>query len=146
MRDTVVSLARSWIGTPYVHQASLRGHGTDCLGLLRGLWRTIYGDEPETIAPYTQDWSEAGPSERLREGLARHMVERPTAEMSLGDVLLFRMRDGAMAKHLGILTFQGEAVKFLHAYVGHGVVENTLSDPWKRRIAACFSFPERGDT
>ena len=30
----VVATARAWIGTPYVHQASVRGAGCDCLGLL----------------------------------------------------------------------------------------------------------------
>ena len=28
-----------WIGTPYRHQASLKGVGCDCLGLVRGVWR-----------------------------------------------------------------------------------------------------------
>ena len=45
---TVVAHARAWIGTPYEHQASCRGSGTDCLGLLRGLWRELLGAEPET--------------------------------------------------------------------------------------------------
>ena len=34
--DAIVAAARTWIGTPYEHQASCRGAGTDCLGLLRG--------------------------------------------------------------------------------------------------------------
>ena len=33
----IVRAARGWIGTPYVHQASVRGAGCDCLGLLRGV-------------------------------------------------------------------------------------------------------------
>ncbi len=35
----IVAAARGWIGTPYLHQASLKGVGCDCLGLLRGLYR-----------------------------------------------------------------------------------------------------------
>lgn len=31
----IVAAARGWIGTPYLHQASLKGVGTDCLGLVR---------------------------------------------------------------------------------------------------------------
>jgi NlpC/P60 family putative phage cell wall peptidase len=31
--------ARAWIGTPDRHQASLKGMGCDCLGLVRGVWR-----------------------------------------------------------------------------------------------------------
>ncbi len=39
--DRVVAIARDWIGTPYVHQASAQGAGCDCLGLLRGVWRAL---------------------------------------------------------------------------------------------------------
>ena len=59
-----------------------------------------------------------------------------------GDVLLFRMRDGAVAKHLGILSEAGAAARFIHAYSRHGVIESPLSAPWRRRIAAIFAFPE----
>ena len=38
-RDAIVAEARAWIGTPYRHQASLKGVGCDCLGLVRGVWR-----------------------------------------------------------------------------------------------------------
>ena len=42
----VISVARSWLGTPYHDQASLRGVGCDCLGLARGVWREVVGPEP----------------------------------------------------------------------------------------------------
>lgn len=51
----VVIAARRWIGTPYVHQAALRGAGADCLGLVRGVWREVLGEEPEPVPPYTPD-------------------------------------------------------------------------------------------
>ena len=38
-----VASARGWLGTPYHHQASLKGVGCDCLGLLRGVWREVIG-------------------------------------------------------------------------------------------------------
>ena len=46
-RVAIVAEARSWIGTHYRHQQSLKGVGCDCLGLLRGVWRAVYGQEPE---------------------------------------------------------------------------------------------------
>jgi NlpC/P60 family putative phage cell wall peptidase len=48
-RTTIVAEARSWIGTPYRHQASLKGVGCDCLGLVRGVWRAVLGAEPEAV-------------------------------------------------------------------------------------------------
>ena len=57
IRRDVIHAARGWIGTPYHHQASARGVGTDCLGLLRGVWRELHGHEPEPPPPYARDWA-----------------------------------------------------------------------------------------
>ena len=47
----IVDLARGWIGTPYLHQASCRGIGCDCLGLVRGVWRDgVVAALPDGIA------------------------------------------------------------------------------------------------
>jgi NlpC/P60 family putative phage cell wall peptidase len=140
--ERIVTIARSWIGTPYQHQASTKGAGTDCLGLLRGIWREVLGAEPETIPAYSADWSEPSGSEELLAAARRWLTSTPSRELEAGDVLLFRMRDGAVAKHLGVLANTGAAPTFIHAYTGHGVVETCLSDPWRRKLAARFRFPE----
>ena len=135
----VVSLARGWIGTPYRHQASRRGSGCDCLGLIRGVWRELYGTEPEAAGAYTRDWSEPERDERLWRAAARHLL--PAEREAEGDVLLFRMRDGGVAKHLGIAGRVGPGASLIHAYSGHGVVESPLSAPLARRVVARFRFP-----
>ena len=142
MVDDVVAVARAWIGTPYQHQASVKGVACDCLGLIRGVWRECHGTEPEAPPPYTPDWGEGGGHEVLMEAALRHLVPvcRDQA-MQAGDVLLFRMRAGAVAKHLGILSDAGEAPRFLHAYNAHGVIDSPLTTPWQNRIAARFRFP-----
>lgn len=138
----IITAARGWIGTPYVHQSAVRGAGSDCLGLIRGVWREVYGAEPEAVAAYSMDWSEPQGEERLWAAALRHLAPKAAAEAQPGDVLLFRMRDGAVAKHLGILSQAGDAPRFIHAYSRHGVVESPLSAPWRRRVVACFEFPE----
>lgn len=140
-QDRIVTEARTWIGTPYRHQASCRGAGTDCLGLLRGIWRALYAHEPETVPPYSMDWSEPSRDEVLWRAARRHLAPAPPTSAP-GDVLLFRMRDGSVAKHLGIVARTGAAPSFIHAYSGHAVVESPLSTPWQRRIVARFTFPE----
>lgn len=132
----VVNIARGWIGTPYVHQASVQGAGADCLGLIRGIWRALYGGEPEALPAYSPDWGETGARELLLAGALRHL-ERAEGPERRGEVLLFRMRAGAVAKHLGI----GAGASFIHAYDRHGVVESPLSAPWRARIVARFRFP-----
>jgi NlpC/P60 family putative phage cell wall peptidase len=139
----IASMARDWIGTPYRHQASRKGVGTDCLGLLRGLWRDIYGCEPEVVPAYTPDWSEPQHEERLFRAARMHLIEKRLEDLASGDVLLFRMRKRSVAKHLGIVgdATAGRTATFIHAYSGHSVVETALSEPWMRRTAACFAFP-----
>lgn len=140
MSVRVVDLARGWIGTPYRHQASVQGAGCDCLGLVRGIWRALYGAEPEPVPEYTADWGEASGQERLWQAAARHLV--PAAgPVAPGDVLLFRIRAGGMAKHLGIVAETGAAPTFIHAYSGHAVLESPLTPPWQARIVCRFQFP-----
>lgn len=142
MADDIVALARQWLGTPYVHQASVKGAGADCLGLIRGLWRERQGHEPEAPPAYTADWGELGDRELLWEAARRWLVPlQPGATLAPGQVLLFRMRAGAIAKHLGVLTEMAPTPTFIHAYTGHGVIESPLSLPWQGRVVARFRFP-----
>lgn len=143
-QEDIVTAARGWIGTPYRHQAACRGAGCDCLGLVRGVWREVMGAEPERPPAYSVDWSEPAREEVLWAAARRHLRVRPLADETPGDVILFRMRAGAVAKHLGICTRTGRDARFVHAYSGHGVVESALSLPWRRRIVARFAFPEEG--
>jgi NlpC/P60 family putative phage cell wall peptidase len=136
----VIATARTWLGTPYHDQASLRGVGCDCLGLARGIWREVVGPEPFPIPPYSRDWGETGPREVLAEGARRMMISVNPADAQSGALLLFCMRPGAIAKHVGILT---GPTTFLHAYERLGVIEEALTQSWRRRIAFAFLFPAR---
>lgn len=141
-REDIVAEARRWIGTPYRHQASCVGSGCDCLGLLRGVWRGVLGVESEVPPAYSMDWSEPQGDERLWRAASRHLRRVSRGEEVAGDVLLFRMRAGSVAKHLGIAARIGDAPSFIHSYSGHGVVESPFSIPWQRRVVARFAFPE----
>lgn len=134
--NRVVAEARGWIGTPYRHQGSLRGAGCDCLGLVRGIWRALRGAEPASVPPYSRDWAERGGEERLWQAALAHLAP---GTGGAGDVLLFRMRRGAVAKHLGV---QSTPDRFIHAMSGQGVVESALTPLWRARIVARFSFSQ----
>jgi NlpC/P60 family putative phage cell wall peptidase len=134
----IVAATRGWLGTPYLHQASLRGVGCDCLGLVRGVWREIHGAEPEVPPPYAPDWAEAGGIETLALAGRRHLREIPSADFDAGDVLLFRWQAGLPAKHAGIAT--GPA-HMIHAQDGACVSEIPLNGWWRRHLAFAFRFP-----
>ena len=137
----IISIARSWIGTPYRHQASLKGVGCDCLGLVRGVWRELHGTEPELPPAYQPDWAERSGEDRLRDAARRHFgAELTAAQMRPGDLLLFCWRPDLPAKHTGILCADD---RFIHAYEQAAVIESALVPSWRRRIAGVFRFPEK---
>ncbi|KAB2911617.1 MAG: peptidase P60 [Hyphomicrobiaceae bacterium] len=137
-RSDIVRLARAWIGTPYHHQASARGIGTDCIGLIRGLYRELYGQEAEAAPAYSRDWAEAAGEETLLAAARRHLVEIAPADAGPGDVLVFRYRTVAVAKHAAIMA---TPLTMIHAIEGAPVTEVALSPWWRRHMAAAFSFP-----
>jgi NlpC/P60 family putative phage cell wall peptidase len=159
-RAEIVAAARSWIGTPYRHQAALKGVGCDCLGLLIGVWREVRpsrdaprpGDQPSrdalrldaalAIPPYTPDWAEAQGRETFAEGLRRHLGEIDPQDAREGEIVLFRWRAHLPAKHAGILTAPHRMV---HAQEGAKVAEVPVSAWWRRRMAYGFTLSEAGN-
>jgi len=137
-RTAIVTEARSWIGTPYRHQASLKGIGCDCLGLVRGVWREVIGAEPERAPPYAPGWAEAASGEPLADAAARHLVAVDRDAFDAGDVLLFRWRAKLPAKHMAIVTASDRMV---HAHDGACVAEVAIAPWWRRRLAYAFRFP-----
>lgn len=135
----VVAAARGWIGTPYQHQAALRGAGCDCLGLVRGVFAEIFGRPTEAPPPYSRDWAEASARETLLEAAHRHLREIQLSDAAPGDVLIFRMRPGTVAKHAAILSGSNTMI---HACEGAPVCEVHLGPWWRRRIASAFRFPD----
>ena len=144
-RDDILAEARRWIGTPYHHQASVCRVGTDCLGLVRGVWRALHGTEAEPVPIYTRDWAEATGAETLLAAARRHLVERDRAAADTGDVAIFRYHTRTAAKHIGILASPiGSQTTMIHTIEGAAVAEVPLAPWWQRRIAAVFSFPGIG--
>lgn len=159
-RATIVAEARAWIGTPYRHQQSFRGVGCDCLGLVRGVWRAVAGDEPEAMPAYSPDWAEASGEETLLRAADRHLLRLPAVHLALpGDLLLFRWKPHLPAKHCAVLVERfsdlsppGRAPtrlrgRIVHAYDAAGrVTECNLAAEWQVRIAAAFAWPGLGES
>lgn len=137
-RDDIVDAARLWLGTPYHHQASLRAVGCDCLGLVRGVWRDLLGQEPETPPPYSPYWAESLCRETLADAALRHLLPVAVEAVRPGDVLLFRWREHLPAKHCAILS---QPDRIIHAHDGAAVAEVAFTPWWQRHLSHAFSFP-----
>lgn len=135
--ELVVAAAREWLGTPYRHRASTLGAGCDCLGLLRGVWRALYGGEPMTPPPYRASIRDPENAGALR-GAAEQFLLPVEGPVSAGQVLLFRLAGLEEAKHCGIMVSED---RFIHAQEKFGVVEAYLTDGWAKRVSGRFWFP-----
>lgn len=137
--EEIVGAARAWLGTPYRHRASTLGAGCDCLGLLRGVWRTLYGGEPEPAPAYRADMRDSANADALLAAAERHLL-RVEGEPSMGQVVLFRLVRSLPPRHCGIMV---TPTRFVHAEERIGVVEANLTDGWRRRVVGVFALPWR---
>ena len=139
--SAVLTIARAWAGTPYLHQSSVQSVGCDCLGLARGIWRALHGDEPWEVPPYSRDWGEAGRREVLAEAARAALIEIALDTAGPGTLILFRMAPSVPAKHCGILGASVMRPSLIHAYDRSGVIEEAFTPTWSRRAAFAFQFP-----
>jgi NlpC/P60 family putative phage cell wall peptidase len=135
-RDDVVAAARAWLGTPYRHQAATLGAGCDCLGLLRGVWRSLYGSDPMAVPAYRADWRDGRHAGELL-AAAERLLAPAAGELRPGQIILFRLGLSVAPRHCGIAVGPD---RFIHAQERLGVIEAALGG-WQTRIAAQYEFP-----
>jgi NlpC/P60 family putative phage cell wall peptidase len=136
----IVKVAREWIGTPYHHQAALKGIGCDCIGLLIGVWREIIGNLPVEPPVYSPQWHLHQKESQLISvlensyGFKRINCSNPPS----GSVLCMGLRKGP-AHHAGIATGDNT---FIHSFMtAKKVVEVTLDSDWRSRTHAVLVYP-----
>jgi cell wall-associated NlpC family hydrolase len=102
----VAKEAREWLRTPFHWQASQKGVGCDCKGLVWGVARELGFPEAETFYATVADYPRAVPTALLKEGMAA--VFDRAEDIQVGDVLLLRVR--GKAQHLAIASGDGRAI------------------------------------
>lgn len=100
--ELVAAQAREWLGTPFKWQASQRGVGCDCKGLLWGVARELGFPEAESLYAKVADYAgdRPVPSALLKEGFAA--IFDPVEELQPGDVLLLKV--GSKPAHIAIVS------------------------------------------
>jgi cell wall-associated NlpC family hydrolase len=106
-------------GTPYQHQGRLPGVALDCVGPLIVRAREV-GIKP---AHFDVTGYSPSPDGSLQPILDEHLIRKPRAELTLGDVVLNRYRLG-QPQHVAIIvgTLHGEHL-MLHANQRTGKVQ-----------------------
>lgn len=94
----IVAEAMTWLKTPFAWQASLKGVGADCKGLVWGVARELGLPEAGSLYAAMSDYGARVPVARLRMGLAA-TLQRVDPSLP-GDVLLLTI--AGRPQHLGI--------------------------------------------
>lgn len=136
-RDHIVQAAEGWLGTPYHHQAALKGVGADCIGFIRGVRAELLGFDVDYRPRYSPAWGEVDRDELLLKAAHDYFVPVDYDGWKAGDLLVFRVKFSASAKHCGIAC---DAENMLHAVSKRAVIKTTIG-AWSSRIAGVFKFP-----
>lgn len=134
-RAAIVAEARSWLGTPYHHEARVKGRdgGVDCAQLLIGVYAAVGLIPPLDIPHYPPDWHLHRDAERYLGIVLQHAREIQPAfgEGPLpGDVVVWRF--GRCFSH-GAIVIDWPVV--IHAHLGRRcALENVEQAHWLRYV------------
>ncbi len=145
-RHRIVAEARSWLGTPFQHQARLKGVGVDCIQLCIGVGEAT-GVLSVDAAVYRrfQGYGRQPSPRRMGEALAMHCRRIEPADVLIGDMAWLEWRD-ELPMHLAIIGeadgADGPRRTLIHAYARVGrVVEHGLVAEWPDRISSYWRYP-----
>lgn len=144
-RQAFVAEARTWLRTPYVHQARLKGVGVDCIGLPIGVGRVL------GLVPADWDitaYARQPDGHTLKSLCDLHMVRvLDLGELRLGDLAVQLLPRARAPQHFGIVADRvgGEGYTMIHAHGsedGRGeVVEHGLTAAVLRRVVLAYRVP-----
>lgn len=138
----IVVQARTWLGTPFHHQARLKGKGCDCLGLIVGVVDELGLKDADgrPLAGYDEiTYSKEPDGQYLTEKLTGLLAEVPITDARAGDLALFKVRENP--QHLAILTDYEGGLGMIHSFApSRRVVEHRLDDDWKSRLVKVYRW------
>lgn len=150
-REDIVDEARSWIGTPWHHQATVKQIGCDCLGLIRGVYINV------GLLPPIKEWPSLGISEKYQvydrkadnttmlSAFDQYWIKIAPSEFIIGDVVIFNVR--GRPQHAGIVAdYRHGGFSFIHSMNnrarGSGFVsEHRLTNDLLKAVVAAYSIP-----
>ena len=113
-RERVVEVARSWLGTPYMHHARLKGVGVDCAQILAAVYEEAGVIGYIDLGNYSRQWHLHKSDELYIEWLERCGARRVDVPQ-IGDVGVWKY--GLTHSHGGIVVEAGEDPLILHSYM-----------------------------
>lgn len=105
--DRIADEALEWCRTPVIWQASKKGVGADCKGLIWGIARELDRPEAQSLYAAMVDYGPRFDGALLKEGISKTFLPRK-GKMQRGDLLLCKFN--GQPGHLAIYTGNDRAV------------------------------------
>lgn len=134
----IVEEARTWLGTPFLPHAQVKGSGVDCAHLAKAIYSVVNEKAAGVRLPrYTMDGGDH---------LAEPYIEKFIHEAGFvkcdgvplpGDLVTFKL--GRISYHMGVMVTD---LTFIHAIRGFGVIESRIDDStYSKRITGVYHLP-----
>ena len=151
----LVTIAKSWLGTPYQHLAHQKWGGVDCANLIGQIFLEAGYLDSVDVPYYAPDWYLHEHSELMIDGVTQnfqdhgvdgataflYVEKHPPGEHIVGDILLMRLDSGTDAlHHAGLYIGDG---KFLHALEATGVTIDLYLNDWVAKCKQYFRIVRR---
>lgn len=135
-QQNIIIEARSWIGTPFQHQAAIKNIGCDCIGLVLGVLKNI-GTDFTNQCP--NDYAQHPTNYNLKTKLDENLIKKPITEIESSDIFLMSFQ--ALPQHVGFISEYENDLYIIHSYKNIGkAVEHKLNDYWKSRIIQIYTY------
>lgn len=138
----VAEEGRTWLGTPWRHQAMLKGIGVDCVGLLAGIAKNLNLFDASLLMrdPILRGYGRE-PDPRALALACETYLEQTDRRFLLGRIVFLRVPRGSYPQHFGLISREDPPC-LIHATAAHprAVTENRLDRAWAGRVFRVYKF------
>lgn len=127
--------AVKFVGTKFLHQGRVPGHGLDCIGT----FVCAAHNANISIEDYVQYGRESDPNALITR-LEKDFVRIDRSEIKLDTVLVFWMVNKMFPQHIGIYNGAGSIVHSYCSTKGGKVRVDPLAGRWERHIHSCWDL------
>jgi len=142
-RMEVIADAHEWLNapTPYVHQARLKGVGTDCIGIVGGIARDR--GHPDGIAwerdPEAHTYGKTPEPRKLVTLANKYLEPIRVLDVELADVVMIRVEKDP--QHFAIVVEVAPVPYLIHASNMTGrVIKTRLDEHWRKRVLRAYRY------
>ncbi len=136
----VIDEARTWIGTPFMHQGRMKGKGVDCVGLLIGVAHALGLSDFDFRA-----YGRIPVPEQMKRLLEMNLIQVDLSQIRCADVLWLKL---GQPRHIALFTEKGTIIH-VNERIGKSTprglagrcVEHILDQVWRQRIVAVYRIP-----